>query len=42
VVGVLLLENLGLDDLVDRIEGIEMPYGALMPRLGELTSPERR
>jgi hypothetical protein len=40
--GVLLLENLGLDDLVDRIDGIEMPYGAVMPRLGELTSPERR
>jgi hypothetical protein len=40
--GVLLLENLGLDDLVDRIDGIEMPYGALMPRLGELSSPERR
>jgi hypothetical protein len=40
--GVLLLENLGLDDLVDRIDGIEMPYGALMPRLAELSSPERR
>src|SRR5450631_4762785 len=29
--GVLLAENLGLDDLVERVESIELPYGALMP-----------
>ncbi|MDQ1484880.1 MAG: hypothetical protein QOJ62_573 [Actinomycetota bacterium] len=34
--GILLLENLGLEDLACRAEGIDVPYGALMPRLGEL------
>jgi Family of unknown function (DUF6758) len=34
--GVLLLENLGLRNLVDRAEALDLPYGALMPRLAEL------
>ena len=34
--GILLLEDLGLEDLVNRVEAIDVPYGALMPRLGEL------
>ncbi|HXR41754.1 MAG TPA: DUF6758 family protein [Acidothermaceae bacterium] len=34
--GVLLLENLGLRDLVERSDGIDVPFGALMPRLAAL------
>jgi hypothetical protein len=43
--GVLLLENLGLRDLADRTACPDVPYGALMPRLTELTQindPGRR
>ena len=42
--GVLLLENLALEDLVERTEvspghlGLEVPHGALMPRLAELAA----
>ena len=42
--GVLLLENLALEDLVERTEvspghlGLDIPHGALMPRLAELTA----
>jgi hypothetical protein len=34
--GVLLLENLGLRDLVERSDAIDVPFGALMPRLAGL------
>jgi hypothetical protein len=40
--GVLLAENLGLDDLVERVESIDVPYGALMPRLAEMSAGPRR
>lgn len=40
--GVLLLENLALRDLTERSEGFDIPYGALMPRLAQLTEPGRR
>ena len=40
--GVLLVENLGLDDLVERAESIDVPYGALMPRLTALSGEVRR
>lgn len=40
--GVLLAENLGLDDLVERVESIDVPYGALMPRLAEMSAGLRR
>ena len=40
--GVLLAENLGLDDLVERVESIEVPYGALMPRLAEMSAGSPR
>jgi hypothetical protein len=42
--GVLLLENLGLEDLVERTEvspghlGLDIPHGALMPRLAGLAA----
>ena len=42
--GVLLLENLALEDLVERTEvspghlGLDVPHGALMPRLAELAA----
>lgn len=38
--GVLLLENLGLHDLVGRSLGSDIPFGALMPRLAALRAPE--
>jgi hypothetical protein len=34
--GVLLLEDLGLVDVVGRTEAIDVPHGALMPRLAQL------
>jgi hypothetical protein len=34
--GVLLLEDLGLADVVERTEAIDIPHGALMPRLAHL------
>jgi len=41
--GVLLLENLGLRDLVERTDGLgDIPYGALTPRLANLKPPGRR
>lgn len=36
--GVLLAENLALDDLVERVESIDVPYGAMMPRLAEMSA----
>ena len=38
--GVLLLENLGLHDLVVRSLGADIPFGALMPRLAALRATE--
>jgi len=43
--GVLLLENLGLRDLTERTGALDVPFGALMPRLTELAQgddPTRR
>ena len=38
--GVLLLENLGLHDLVVRSLAADIPFGALMPRLAALRATE--
>jgi hypothetical protein len=40
--GLLLVENLGLEDIVERIEGIDIPHGALMPRLAALVGASHR
>lgn len=41
--GVLLLEDLGIRDLVERLDGVgELPFGALTPRLEDLKRDGRR
>jgi hypothetical protein len=39
--GVLLVENLGLEDAVDREGDIDVAYGALMPRLAAMVGADR-
>jgi len=39
--GVLLVENLGLEDAADREGGIDVTYGALMPRLAAMVGSDR-